>query len=130
MGTARPWLQAAPLKQFVVSSRDVLRVPGESIFEVPPLRVPKLNEPIRGAEAVELFVERARAVRARWEPTPGDEASIAEIVKQLDGLPLAIELAAARMSLLSPAQLVQRLPRRFELLIDKRGGPERQATMR
>ncbi len=128
--TIGTWLQAAPLIRFVVSSREVLRVPGETIFEVPPLRVPKPSEPIRGAEAVELFVERARAVRARWEPTAAEETSIAEIVKQLDGLPLAIELAAARMSLLSPAQLVQRLPRRFELLIDKRGGSERQATMR
>jgi len=124
------WLRAAPLAKFVVSSREVLRVPGETIFEVPPLRVPKPGEPIRGAEAVELFVERARAVRAKWEPTAGEETSIAEIVKQLDGLPLAIELAAARMSLLTPAQVVQRLPRRFELLIDKRGGSERQATMR
>ncbi len=128
--TVTKWLTAAPKIRFVISSREVLRVPNEMIFEVPPLRLPKPGERIQSAEAVELFVERARAVRPQWEPTDTDEPAIAEIVKQLDGLPLAIELAAARMSVLSPTQLVQRLPRRFELLIDKRASSSRQATMR
>ena len=128
--TLGTWLRLAPGVRFMASSREVLRVPGETIFEVPPLRVPKPGEAVRGAEAVELFIERARAVRPRWEPVTSEEPSIAEIVRQLDGLPLAIELAAARMSMLSPSQLVQRLPRRFELLVDKRAGSERQATMR
>jgi hypothetical protein len=85
---------------------------------------------VRSAEAVELFIERSRTVRPSWDPTPAEEDAIAEIVRQLDGMPLAIELAAARMSLLSPSQLVQRLPRRFELLVGKKGVTDRQATLR
>ncbi|MDX2014866.1 MAG: protein kinase [Myxococcaceae bacterium] len=128
--TLERWMRAAPLARFVVSSRELLRVPHETVYEVPPLRTPKPAEAVRSAEAVELFVERARAVRPGWEPTPTDEAAIAEIVRQLDGMPLAIELAAARMSLLNPGQLVQRLPRRFELLVGKKGVSDRQATLR
>ncbi|GMU58638.1 MAG: hypothetical protein AMXMBFR34_04010 [Myxococcaceae bacterium] len=128
--TIERWMRAAPQARFVVSSRELLRVPEETVFEVPPLRTPKEQETPRSSEAVELFIERARAVRAGWEPTQADVTAIAEVVRQLDGLPLAIELAAARMSVLSPAQLVQRLPRRFDLLVDRRGASERQATLR
>lgn len=128
--TVEKWMRAAPNARFVVSSRELLRVPHESVYEVPPLRTPKPNERVRAAEAVELFIERSRAVRPNWEPTPAEEDAIAEIVRQLDGMPLAIELAAARMSLLSPTQLVQRLPRRFELLVGKKGVTDRQATLR
>jgi predicted ATPase/serine/threonine protein kinase len=128
--TIEKWMRAAPQARFVVSSRELLRVPEETVFEVPPLRTPKEQEAPRSAEAVELFIERARAVRPGWEPTAADVTAIAEVVRQLDGLPLAIELAAARMSVLSPTQLVQRLPRRFDLLVDRRGASERQATLR
>jgi len=128
--TIERWMRAAPQARFVVSSRELLRVPEETVFEVPPLRTPRDQESPRSAEAVELFIERARAVRPNWEPTAADVTAIAEVVRQLDGLPLAIELAAARMSVLSPTQLVQRLPRRFDLLVDRRGASERQATLR
>jgi serine/threonine protein kinase/predicted ATPase/Flp pilus assembly protein TadD len=128
--TVAKWLRAAPNARFVVSSRELLRLPHETVYEVPPLRTPKPHEVVSSAEGFELFVERSRAVRPSWEPTPAEEDAIAEIVRQLDGMPLAIELAAARMSLLSPAQLVQRLPRRFELLVGKRGVSDRQATLR
>ncbi len=128
--TVERWMRGAPKTVFVVSSRELLRVPHETVYEVPPLRTPKPGEPVRAAEAVELFVERARAARSNWEPTVLEEDAIAEIVRQLDGMPLAIELAAARMSLLSPSQLVQRLPRRFELLVGKKGVGDRQATLR
>ncbi len=130
--TVERWMRAAPLARFVVSSRELLRVPDEIVFEVPPLRTPKEQEApsASASEAVQLFVERARAARPGWDPTPPDLAAIAEVVRQLDGMPLAIELAAARMSVLSPAQLVQRLPRRFDLLVDRRGAVERQATLR
>ncbi|MBE2250365.1 MAG: protein kinase [Myxococcus sp.] len=128
--TVEKWMRAAPNARVMVSSRELLRVPHETVYEVPPLRTPRPNEAVRSAEAVELFIERSRAVRAGWEPTPADEEAIAEIVRQLDGMPLAIELAAARMSLLSPGQLVQRLPRRFELLVGKKGVTDRQATLR
>lgn len=128
--TVERWMRAAPRARFVVSSRELLRLPHETVYEVPPLRVPRERDVVRAAEAVELFVERSRAVRPGWEPTPEEEAAIAEIVRQLDGMPLAIELAAARMSLLSPTQLVQRLPRRFEVLVGKKGVTDRQATLR
>ena len=129
--TLERWLAAVPQARFVVSSREALRVMHEVIFEVPPLRLPERPDEVRGSEAVQLFIERARAARPGWELSPQDEAAVAEIVKQLDGLPLAIELAAARMSLLAPAQLVQRLPRRFELLGQgARAAPDRQRTLR
>jgi predicted ATPase/serine/threonine protein kinase len=128
--TVEKWMRAAPEARFMVSSRELLRVAKETIFEVPPLRTPREKEAVRSSEAVELFIERARAVRTGWEPTPAEDQAIAEIVRQLDGLPLAIELAAARMTVLSPVQLVQRLPRRFDLLVGRRDAQERQATLR
>lgn len=128
--TIGAWLKAAPKARFVVSSRELLRVDEEHVFEVPPLRVPKPNEQARGAEAVQLFVERARAVRPGWEPDEAELVAIAELVRQLDGMPLAIELAAGRVGVLSPTQLVQRLPQRFSLLVNRRGAVERQATLR
>jgi predicted ATPase/serine/threonine protein kinase/Tfp pilus assembly protein PilF len=128
--TVGAWLAAAPQARFVVSSRELLRVADETVFEVPPLRTPKDARDAKGAEAVQLFIERARAVRKGWEPSEPELAAIADIVKQLDGMPLAIELAAGRMGVLSPSQLVQRLPRRFDVLVDRRGAVERQATLR
>ena len=128
--TLGAWLTAAPQARFVATSRELLRVPEETVFEVPPLRVPRESRDARTAESVELFIERARASRPGWEPTDAEVVAIAEIVKQLDGMPLAIELAAGRMSVLSPAQLVQRLPRRFEVLVDRKSSVDRQATLR
>lgn len=128
--TVGAWLKAAPKARFMVSSRELLRVSDETVFEVPPLRVPKETKDARGAEAVQLFVERARAVRPGWEPVEAELAAIAEICKQLDGMPLAIELAAGRMGVLNPSQLVTRLPRRFDVLVDRRSDSERQATLR
>jgi predicted ATPase/serine/threonine protein kinase len=128
--TLAKWMRMAPTARFVVSSRELLRVPEETVFEVPPLRTPRESEDGRSSEAVALFIERSRSVRPTWEPTEVELKSIAEIVRQLDGMPLAIELAAARMGVLNPAQLVQRLPRRFDLLVDRRGATERQATLR
>ena len=118
--TVHAWRQAAPNATFVVTSREAIKVPEEVLYEVPPLD-----------EAVDLFLERAKAARPGWEPTPADLKAAGEIVSALDGLPLAIELAAARMALLSPAQLMQRLPRRLDLLQghDARVSA-RQATMR
>ncbi len=128
--TVGAWLKSAPKARFVVSSRELLRVSDETVFEVPPLRVPKETKDARGAEAVMLFVERARAVRPGWEPAEAELASIAEICRQLDGMPLAIELAAGRMGVLTPSQLTSRLPRRFDVLVDKASASDRQATLR
>ncbi len=128
--TVEPWLQRATEARLIVTSRELLKVAGESVFEVPPLRTPQPGEAPRSSEAVQLFFERARAVRPTWEPTPAEEQAVAEIVQQLDGLPLAIELAAGRVGVLSPTQLVQRLPRRFELLSTPAPASERQTTLK
>ncbi len=117
-GTVGAWLAAAPGVQLVVTSREHLKVAGETVFEVHPLRVPARQEEARNSESVLLFVERARVARPGWQPTVEDEAAVAELVKQLDGMPLAIELAASHMGTLTPQQIVQRLPRRFDLLAD------------
>ncbi len=127
--TVEQWMVAAPLLRVVVSSRELLKVAQEAVFEVPPLRVPGKGDVVRTSEAVQLFVERARTVRPNWEPNPSEEDAIAEVVRQLDGMPLAIELAAGRMGMLSPGQLVQRLPRRFDLLAGGKA-TDRQATLR
>ncbi|MFT3842448.1 MAG: protein kinase [Myxococcaceae bacterium] len=128
--TVEVWLQRAESARFVVTSRELLKIAGEAAFEVPPLRTPQQGEAPRSSEAVQLFIERAHAVRADWDPTPTEEAAIGQIVQQLDGLPLAIELAAGRVGVLSPSQLVQRLPRRFDLLSMPSPAAERQTTLR
>ena len=118
--TVGRWRVAAPGVTFVVTTREVLKLPGERGWEVPPL-----------AEGFELFLERARAARPGWSPTGEERKAVEELSHQLDGMPLAIELAAARMAMLSPAQLVQGLPRRFDLLAGARGDASaRQATLR
>ena len=103
---------------FLVTSRDPLHIAAEREYAVPPLTLP---------EARELFVERARGVVPAFEPSP----AVAEVCRRLDCLPLAIELAAARTKILSPAAILPRLDRRLSLLV---GGPidlpTRQQTLR
>ncbi|APR86166.1 protein kinase/ LuxR family transcriptional regulator [Minicystis rosea] len=130
-----PWLAQAPAVRFVLTSRERLRIVGEVCLPVEPLTVPpegarELAE-IAGTEAVALFVDRARAARPGFELSAGDAVHVAAIVRQLDGIPLAIELCAARAGMLSPQQILTRLARRFELLAQgARGAPARQATLR
>ncbi|MGI9028755.1 MAG: ATP-binding protein [Ilumatobacteraceae bacterium] len=95
----------------VATSRERLRVPGEQLYAVPLLPTAGDDGP-----AAHLFVERARAVSAGFDPGPTERASIAEIVRRLDGLPLAIELAAARLHTLDVDEVAAGLDRRFELL--------------
>ncbi len=128
-------LEGAPMVTVIVSSRAPLRISGEQEFPVPPLRVPAAEETdadaIGSTEAVRLFVERAVAVRPDFALTPENAPQVAEVVRRLDGLPLAIELAAARIRLLSPAAMAARLGDRLGLLSG--GGrdlPERQRTLR
>jgi predicted ATPase/Tfp pilus assembly protein PilF len=128
--TVEVWLERAQSAKFVVTSRELLKIAGETAFEVPPMRTPSQGEAPRSSEAVQLFIERAQGVRPGWEPSPAEEGAIAQIVQQLDGLPLAIELAAGRVGVLSPSQLVQRLPRRFDLLSMPNPQAERQTTLR
>jgi predicted ATPase/DNA-binding XRE family transcriptional regulator len=129
-------LAVTPRCKALVTSRATLRVYGEFAFPVPPLALPDLNalqpiEHLAENEAVALFVERARAVMAAFTLTRANAAAIAEICHRLDGLPLAIELAAIRTRLLPPAALLARLDQRLPLLT---GGPRdvpiRQQTLR
>lgn len=121
---------------FLVTSRAVLRVRGEQAYEVPPLATHDPASPtsvVRAltAPAVELFVERARAVKPDFELNEANSAAVAGICAALQGLPLAIELAAARTRVLAPAALLQRLDQQLPMLVDSsRDLPERQRTLR
>jgi predicted ATPase/DNA-binding CsgD family transcriptional regulator len=122
--------------KLLVTSREVLHVRGEHVFEVPPLALPDPRHlpdwaTLARYGAVALFVERAREVQPSFEFTPEDTALIAEICVRLDGLPLAIELAAARLKLLPLPELLERLGHRLALLTGgPRDLPARQRTMR
>jgi predicted ATPase len=129
-------LGAAPYVVALVTSRVVLRLSGEHEFPVPTLPVPPLEAGGDGAEvqrcaSVRLFVQRAQAASAGFELTSGNAAAVAEICRRLDGLPLAIELAAARVRLLPPQALLARLDDTMGLLTGgARDLPERQQTLR
>jgi predicted ATPase len=120
----------------LVTSRTVLRLRGEHEFLVPPLPIPPAAadaDPagLLGYASVGLFVERAHAADQGFELTAANAAAVAEICRRLDGLPLAIELAAAWVRLLPPQALLARLDQRFSLLTGgARDLPERQRTLR
>ena len=129
-------LAACPRLTVLVTSRAALQVRGEYELEVPPLAIPDLEHLVSAASlqehgAVALFVERAQAVRADFALTAENARAVATICARLDGLPLALELAAARTRLLSPEALVERLERRLPLLTGgPRDAPARQRTLR
>jgi predicted ATPase/DNA-binding CsgD family transcriptional regulator len=125
-------LTACPHLTILVTSRSILHLSGEHDFPVPPLAVPgDGREEIAQSGAVQLFVARARAVRPDFALTDSNAATVAAICRQLDGLPLAIELAAARLRALSPQSLLARLTNRLEMLTGgPRDVPDRLRTMR
>jgi predicted ATPase/class 3 adenylate cyclase len=129
-------LAAAPRLKVVVTTREALRISGEQEYQVQPLSVVDPTSvrdaaALAGSEAVTLFLERARAVLPDYDPSPADVRAIAEICHRLDGLPLAIELAAARIRLLSPPAIVARLGQSLSLLAGgARDLPTRQQTLR
>jgi predicted ATPase/class 3 adenylate cyclase len=129
-------LAACPGLKVLATSRVPLHVRAERHYPVPPLALPDPSassdaDAIARSEAVQLFVDRAQAVSPDFTLTSGNAPVVAEIVRRLDGLPLAIELAAARIRLLPPAALLERLESRLTLLT---GGPQdapaRQRTLR
>jgi predicted ATPase/DNA-binding CsgD family transcriptional regulator len=129
-------LAACPYLKLLVTSRAMLRMRGEHEFPVPPLGLPDLAQ-LPGSEsllqypAIVLFLDRALAIKPDFAVTEANARVIAEICTRLDGLPLAIELAAVRVKLLPPHSLLLRLERRLQILT---GGaldlPERQQTLR
>jgi predicted ATPase/class 3 adenylate cyclase/Tfp pilus assembly protein PilF len=120
--TLGPWLDRAGEAAFVVTSRERLHLAGEQVLPLAPLPL--------AIEAVDLFVLRARAQQPDFALVDANRDAVRRIVELLDGLPLAIELAAARVRVLSPAQLLERLKARFQLLVGARGMAARQATLR
>ncbi|WP_304999941.1 LuxR C-terminal-related transcriptional regulator [Georgenia sp. SYP-B2076] len=114
-------IRAAPGVRVVATSREPLSVPGEHVLPVPPLQLPSpdVDEPLprlRQNEAVALFAERAAAASGRFEVTAANRAAVVDICRRLDGLPLAVELAAVRARVLTPGQIRDRLGARFDLL--------------
>jgi predicted ATPase/DNA-binding CsgD family transcriptional regulator len=128
-------LTACPALQVLATSRAPLRVRGEHELVVDPLPLPpaEATPPLASLaanEAVRLFVERARAVSPRFTLTEANAAAVAEICRRLDGLPLALELAASRMKLLSPEALLAQMSDRLRLLTGgPRDVPARQRTI-
>jgi len=129
-------LNSAPHLKVLVTSREVLRVYGEHDYPVSPLSLPDPQnlpplERLAQVEAVRLFVERARAAKPDFSLTNENAPAVAEICFRLDGLPLAIELAAARVRLLPPQKMVARLDNRLRFLTSgARDLPARQQTLR
>ncbi|HEX6474962.1 MAG TPA: LuxR family transcriptional regulator, partial [Candidatus Limnocylindria bacterium] len=129
-------LDSSPSTRIAVTSRVPLHISGEQEFSVPPLGTPPMSgtgssQEIGATESVQLFVERARAVRPAFQLTEENAGVIGEICRALDGVPLAIELAASRLKMLSPQAILKRLGQRLDFLT---GGaadaPARQRTLR
>ncbi len=128
-------VHGCPLVRQLATSRRPLGISAEVSWPVPPLTLPPATDPspaeVRGTASGELFAQRARAVRPDFDIDETNAADVAAICRALDGLPLAIELAAAHVDVLSPAQIRRRLDDRFALLVsDARDVAERQRTLR
>jgi predicted ATPase len=118
----------------LATSREGMAIDGEQLIALPPLAVgdPDADmESLLQTDAISLFIERARHVKADFTVTPDNARAIAEVCRRLDGVALAIELAAARVIVMSPAELATRLDRRFQVLAGaRRGAVERHTTLR
>jgi len=132
---ADQFLHASPAMKVVASSREPLGINGETVFRVPSLALPDPAQVTRAGvapyEAVQLFLERAIAANPKLSLTDKNAAAVAQICRRLDGIPLALELAAARVSVFSLEQIASRLDDRFKLLTGgSRTALPRQQTLR
>ena len=125
-------LRACPKLKIITSTREALSVDGETVYRVPSLPLPDQSSgDLMRYAATRLFIERAAKAEPRFEPTKENAAAIIQICRRLDGIPLAIELAAARVKLLTPEQIAGRLDDRFKLLTGgSRTALPRQQTLR
>lgn len=127
-------LACAPRARFVVTSRARLGVAGECAVELGPLAVPLGDAPsavdVLGCEAGQLLVVRARAIRTDFAIRDDEAPAVAELLRRLDGVPLAIELCAARLRVLGPVQLLAHVRTTLDALGRRGDGPARQATLR
>ena len=125
-------LRACPRLRILATSREPLAVPGEAVFRLPPLAIPRDDslEQLAESDAAHLFVQRARAARSDFRLGQTNAAAVARICRRLDGLPLAIELAANRLAELAPAEVADRLDSALRLLANgPRTVPARQKTL-
>ncbi|KXF53930.1 protein kinase [Rhodococcus sp. SC4] len=131
---AETLLRACPRLRILATSREPLGIGGEAVQLIHPLPVPDPGRPTKGTprdDAVALFAERGAAVLPGFEVTADNTVTVARICQRLDGLPLPIELAAARLRAMTPEQVLQRLTDRFSLLTrGSRDAPSRQQTLR
>jgi predicted ATPase/class 3 adenylate cyclase len=128
-------LRACPELHLLASSREALGIAGEVIYRIPPMALPEnagtSPENLCRFESVQLFTERAAAAQPHFALTPQNAPAVAQICRRLDGIPLAIELAAARVRLMSPEQIAAHLDDRFRLLTGgSRTALPRQQTLR
>lgn len=134
-GAIATLLGACPRLHVLVTSREALRIGDERVFPVPPLSLPAASHPsldkLADSEAIRLFVTRARALQPNFSLDEANAATVAAICHEVDGLPLAIELAASRIQILSPQLLLTRLTHRLDLLTTgPRDAPARHRTIR
>jgi predicted ATPase/class 3 adenylate cyclase len=124
-------LTSCPHVSMLATSRESLALEGEHVWRVPSLRLPAgySAEEIGQSEAVRLFLDRAAAVRPSFALTADNAAAVVDICRRLDGIPLALELAAARIAHLAPREIAGRLSDRFHLLTGGRRGIQRQQTL-
>lgn len=127
-------LARVPQLKLIVTSRQALQIADEHPFWVPPLPIPDLGlapDELARVESVQLFHDRARSARPNFRVTNSNAAALAQLCARLEGLPLAIELCAARAGAFSPAQMLKRLERRFDFLTQApQGSTSRHSTLR
>ncbi|MDQ1467675.1 MAG: hypothetical protein QOH10_2090, partial [Actinomycetota bacterium] len=127
-------LQACPDVRLLATSREGLGIPGEQLWPLRSLSTPSRTDPLEAvasSDAVRLFVDRARAVEPAFALNDHDASAVGEICRRLDGIPLAIELAAARVASLAPSEIAALLDERFRLLTGgRRRAVERHHTLR